>query len=326
MKTESTKQLIESVEASPSARKFLEDIRAVVILAGQIRPNGMASALGCSLLDLPVDAEQSLVDLWRRQAHYLAEMAGLLEIPLRILIADKDVRPTIGEASDGALRTATDVEVDAQEFRGTGGVLRDVIGDYEDHHRLVVVSGAQLPVGSLAEEVLVMARRGGDVVLLSSRGGQAQGLMVVRCEALRGIPGKGFVDFKEQALPAIAEEHPVAVVDRASVFAYPVRTRRSYLQALTHGHRKSGEADVGPSPFSENWKPLFSIVQPGAEVGANVRIYDSVILAGARVDEGATVVRSVVCDDSVVGRGQTVIDRLVSGAHASKGMHQADGT
>ena len=66
------------------------------------------------------------------------------------------------------------------------------------------------------------------------------------------------------------------------------------------------------SPY-EDWLPGFGIVEAGAEVGANVRVHDSVVLGGSRVAEGAVLVRSIVCPGARVGRRQRVIDQVVTG-------------
>ena len=135
------------------------------------------------------------------------------------------------------------------------------------------------------------------------------GVMLVRCAALRDLPHVGFCDFHEQALPLIAKRFVTRAVPRPSPVALPVRTRSGYIQALRQYHRTRQVAAGGH--LAEDWKPAFSIIEHGANVHPTAQLLDSVALRGARVEHGAVLVRSVVCPGAVVRRGRVLIDQLV---------------
>ncbi|MGB2823651.1 MAG: hypothetical protein WBF17_21905, partial [Phycisphaerae bacterium] len=191
------------------------------------------------------------------------------------------------------------LEIDAGEYRGTGGVLRDASEEYGDDDYIVVANGNQLVLESLAEMLASLAKAGGDVSLMSNQDGTPAGLMLLRCGALRSIPKVGFVDMKEQALSRIAAHHKVTVLSREQPMAIPVRSRGDYLRAVFQYHRARDDGDESSIAFAEKWRPTFSIVEVGAQVDASARIHDSVVLQGGQVKSGATVVHSVVCAGGV---------------------------
>ena len=291
------------------------NIRAVVLLAGQVHPTELCVALQRSLLDLPIDAERTVLDIWRQQTHLLAEALGAERLPVRIMVNRQSARLGVDPPLPGS-RINMRVELDSGEYRGTGGVLRDLAEAYEDDDRIVVANGGQLMAEPLAETVNSLLRAGGDVSLISHTDGTPTGLMVIRCGVLRLISAVGFSDLKEQALPRIATHRRVTVVDRYRPVAFPIRTRNDYLRALRRWHSASNGA---ANPFAENWKPTYSIIEPGADVDPTARIHDSVVLRGGRVEAGASVVRSVVCTGGRVARKQMVTDCVVGPAKNGNG-------
>jgi len=106
----------------------------------------------------------------------------------------------------------------------------------------------------------------------------------------------------------LAARHRVLVVARGRPTGLPVRTLSDYVDALRAVHG----VDASESPeWVDEGEPVFSLVEPGAQVHPRATVHNSVVLAGARVDEGAVVVGSVVCPGAVVRRGAVVCDELV---------------
>ncbi len=291
-----------------SQRRFMRDkLRAVVLLSGSVRPSELDRAIGRSLLDLPVDESGTLLDHWRGEVAGLADDVGLAQLPLRVMISRNAPHPSVDGPGDPV---PVAIEEDPADFRGTGGLLRDAVEQYDDDDYLLVVSGAQLLLRPLAEVALGLAQVGGDVVVVSHNDGTPGGVMLLRCQAVRSISPKGFVDLKEQSLPAIAESFRVNVLDLDEPSGVPIRTTGDYLGALRrHYRRLAGEQDVHDA-FAETWQAMFRIVEPGATVAPDARVHNSVVLAGARVDGGAVVVNSVVPPGQVVRRRANVIDQL----------------
>ena len=165
----------------------------------------------------------------------------------------------------------------------------------------------------------VLASRRAEVSILDHGDGTPSGLMLIRCGSLREIAKVGFVDLKEQALPAIAKRHRVEV-ERRPACLMTVRTARDYLTALRYDHkRQQGEA-IEQHAFAEDWQAEFSVVEKDANVGAGARLFDSVVLAGGEVGAGAVLVRSVVCPGASVRANQRIVDEVVTvGGSGSRG-------
>jgi len=298
-----------STDRSPDFEAVRHRIRAVILLAGLVRPTELSSRLKRAILSLPIDTDFSILDAWRGQAAMLSRTLRAEKLPVRIIVNRQAVPPTV-RPSDGQWNVR--LEIDAGEYRGTGGVLRDAAEEYGDDDYIVVASGNQLVLESLGKMVVSLAKAGGDVSLMSHQDGTPAGLMLLRCGALRSIPKVGFVDMKEQALPRIAARHKVSVVSREQPMGIPVRSRDDYLRALFQYHRGRDDGDGSSSPFVEKWRPTFSIVEAGAQVDSSARIHASVVLQDGRVESGATVVHSVVCAGGVVARGQVATDQVIA--------------
>jgi len=134
------------------------------------------------------------------------------------------------------------------------------------------------------------------------------GLVLLRVGSLASVAEVGYVDLKEQALPAIAGSEWVSAVETEQRFLDPIRNRATYLAAV---RVLALGPEVADDPYREDWQSAFSIVEDGAVVDPGARVHDSVVLAGSVVEEGAVVARSVVCPGRTVRRSEMVVDRLV---------------
>jgi mannose-1-phosphate guanylyltransferase len=289
----------------------LQGLRAVVLLAGSVRPGPLSTGIGRPVYELPLERGCSILDAWRRQVHQLAATIGLHDLPLRIMIDRAAPEPRLN-ASNGVQGAPVQIERDPFDFRGTGGVLRDLALGYDDNDRLLVANAAQILLTPLNDLTLDLAATGGDVTIVSHRDGTPSGLLLLRCGALRVVPPEGFIDMKEQALPAIAAHHRVAVLEMNTPSALPIRFLSDYIRALRwHHHRSLGCTDEN-NPYAEDWEPAFAIAEDGALVHPQARLHDSVVLAGGRVEANAVVAHSIVCPGGVVRRGQMCIDTLLA--------------
>jgi hypothetical protein len=291
-------------------------LRAVVLLAGTVRPTNLSRGIARSLLELPIAPGRSVIDVWQEETDRLAQAAEVPELPLRIMIDERSREPSVGAAFG---RTRAQVERDPAAFRGTGGVLRDVCADYGDDDVVLVANGGQIlaePLHKLAQE---LSDAGGDVSLLAHGDGTPVGLMLVRCGILRAVRPNGFMDLKEQVLPRLAEgDNDIRVVRRVRATGLALRTLDGYISALRAAKRMSDGRPPLEDPLEEDWRPTFSIVEDGATVHPAATIHDSVVLAGATVERNAVVVRSVVCPDGIVRGGATVADAIVGGHRERK--------
>lgn len=293
-------------------------IKAIVLLAGSVRPSELSRGVGRSLLDLPVEAGASVLSLWSVQAESLAELASLQALPLRVIINRSAPEPTVPARPS---RVPITVERDAADFRGTGGILRDAAAQYAPDDFMLVGNGAQVltePLSRLASELLASS---GSVSIIAHGDGTPSGLFLIRCSVLSTAADVGFLDFKEQLLPRLAAEgHAINVIRHDHATGRPVRTLDGYLAGIRAFHRmKKGLPPVQDS-FDEDWTRTFSVVEAGANVDASATVHDSVVLSGARIERGAASVRCVVCPGAVVRAGQTVADRILteSGDHGPR--------
>ena len=278
-------------------------------MAGAVRANPLRAAANGSMLQLPVDPDgKTLAENWSQQISELGHRLGRT-LHVRIMLDQKS--PLIQVPADTPT-ACFEIERDPNGYRGTGGVLRDLSVRYESSDDLLVLNGTQLMIEPLADQVQDMWQSDADVVIVAHRGGTPCGLMLVGCEALSTIATQGFVDMKEQALPQIAKDRPVHVIQRELPVAMPIRTLPDYMDALRLRELRRVDSDVVADPFGENLSSTFSIIDKGARVDDSARIHDSVIMAGARVMPQSVVVRSVVGPGAIVARGRQVVDQVVS--------------
>lgn len=302
------------VSTAPSgARSF--HLRALIILAGSVRPSDLSRAIDGPLVDLPVDSNDTVMSLWAANAAALARRLEVASLPVRVLIDQTGPEPSLPAPNPLAPVT---IERDPADFRGTGGVLRDVTAEYAPDDRVLFASGAQVLTEPLPELALELAELGGEVSLVAHGDGTPSGMFLVRVGSLASAAAVGFVDLKEQLLPRLADAGAdIRVLRRATATGIPVRTLDGYLAALRNRAlaRRGQAGDL--DPFAEDWAPTFSIVDPQSRVDPSATIHDSVVLRGGIVQRGATVVRSVVGPGGVVRAGQTVADTVIGRARGA---------
>jgi hypothetical protein len=205
------------------------------------------------------------------------------------------------------------VERDLSEYRGTGGVLRDLAADYNDDDLILIANAAQVLLDPLAAIATALDRKEGDFTLVSHADGTPSGVMLCSCKTLRMIPETGFVDLKEQALQLIATQYDVTVLQCRRPTGMAVRTLADYVFAMRQYHRKRIGKPATSDPLAEDWMPAFAIVEQGATVDPRAHVHDSVVLRGGVVEAGAVAVRSIICPGGVVKKDREAVDQLVLG-------------
>ncbi len=287
----------------------LEKLKAMILLGGSVRQNGLPDAIGQSVLDLPIQQDLTVLGHWVNQAGEAAESLGLAELPVRLVIDQKAREPGLVSLGD---RVALSVEHDPFDFRGTAGLLRDLTRDYDGQEWVIVATAGQLLLEPLVELVRELVATDGDVGVIAHADGSPTGLMLVRCDTLESIPDVGFVDMKEQALPNIARTRPVRVIERETASALPLNNRAGYIRAVRLFHLYCAGQNVASDPLSEDWSSTFSLIEDSESVDDPAQVHDSVVLRGGRVASGAVLVRSIVGSDGVVEANQTAVDTIVT--------------
>lgn len=264
------------------------------------------------MLDLPVRAGTTVLGVWIEQAARVAEALEIAQCPVRVVLNKAARTPESAGAAGRPGSVKLTVEFDREEFRGTGGVLRDLSQDYAAEDLILVCNANQVVLDDLAALLAELVAEPSDVGVLATEDGTPLGIKLFRAGAFRGIKPKGFVDLNEQALPALAQTHDVRVVTTALTRVFPVRVLDDYMNALHAVNAPHAEVQV--NSLAEDWFESFRLVEDGAEIGAGARVHDSVVLRGGRVGADAVLVRSLVCDGASVGRGEVISDEVVSTA------------
>ena len=296
--------------------RYSHGLRAVILLAGSVRETIFGTEIGRSILDLPVGEGRSVLDLWSEQVSGLGGATLDGRLALRVLVNEGAKLPSLSSRRFPLERS---VEVDPSELRGTGGLLRDLTSSYDADDLVLVVNANQVPLVNVPEVTDELSGAMGDMALAVGPEGVPAGLKLIRCGVLQSIKPKGFVDFKEQALPAIAKQHDVRVVSMERSPTATIRSFRDYLKALRLRATLAGSGGQA-DPFVEEWSPAFSIVEDGATVHESATLHDSVVLRGGRVGPGAVLARSLVCPSAKVGAREVACDRLIG----SNGVRAAE--
>jgi hypothetical protein len=290
-------------------RNALQHLRAIFLLGGSIRPGPLVAASGRLAAALPVDGQRTFLDLWQEELQELQLALDLPSLRARLILDAAAPEPSLPRPVPGIDFVC---EREPRALRGTAGLLHDLTSCLEEDDCVLVGTAAQLllmPLVSLARD---LEETGADLSIVAHADGTPSGLLLVRAAALRAIPDVGFVDLKEQALPAIAREHRVSFLECEQSSGVPVRTLNDYLRALKVFHELSGDSVNGARGSCPGESP-FSIVEDGAVVTSGATIYDSVVLRGGRVERGALVARSMICRGGVVRKNQMVADQVFGG-------------
>lgn len=281
-----------------------ENLGAVILLAGSVRSTELSTAVGRSVLDLPLTHSASVLKLWA--ANFEGLRRELPQLQLRVLLDHKALLPD-GDLSEIAENVSR--ERDPLPFRGTGGLLSDIARDYRSDEHLLVADAAQVLRVPLVIASQMMREKGGDVVIAVDDLGHSVGLMRIRCGVLAGVPRVGFADLKEQVLPWLKSQGAdIRVLRLSGRPALGVRSAADYLDAA----RKCcmAESEVDPEHGdAHSWSTSFVITEAAPPEGA--RLHDCVILRGGIVERDATVIRSIVCPGAVVRRGEQVVNQIV---------------
>lgn len=300
---------------------ILTRLRALVLLGGTVRPTGLSAAIDRSILELPITAGRSLLDLWCDHASELARLVGH-RLVVRVLIDKSNDPPKVaGEYPQIDLQLHTD----PFELRGTGGILKDTTADLRDEDYLLVAAANQVISEPLARIAESLAGLSADVGVVAHEEGQPSNVILIRRGCLKGIAEVGYTDLKEQAMPAIAKSHVAKVKFYPQAIGMGVRNLKDYIAAVRWYHRSQKQSAVVDNPYAEGCVSSFSIVESGATMHSTAAALDSVVLAGSKVGRGASLVRSVICPGANVPDGATVMDQVISATTPRSAFRQSAG-
>ena len=283
----------------------MEHSFTVIMLAGALQPCPLQQQLSIPLLCLPIGRRGSLLDAW------LATIgrSGKCRRVEIVVSTEDDVQALKGLAANrvrtGSPPPTIAVTVERASWRGSAGLLRDVVGSIGDNEIVVAVEAHCLPPPSL--EPLLHALNGEvQAVVGAGADDEPAGVYAFRHAALNSVRPIGYVDLKEQLLPALySQGTPVRLV-RICGHVIRLRDQIGYLDAVsaslngrgpaTMVSRRSPESSIAHSARIVSG----SIVEGGAVIEDQAIIHGSIVLNEAVVESGAIVSRSIVGPGAVV--------------------------
>lgn len=281
-------------------------VAASVLLAGGLTLSPLSAACGRPVLDLHVDDESTVLQVWSRRLDELVR-AGLASPTLRVVAKDKEWAPA---APAGNMDVQLQIETEPQPYRGPAGVARDVCGGYAPDDLILLAEAARLPDVNLAELIERHTARQADVTVGVNEDRSPAGVYVLRRRALDLVPTIGFMDLKEQWLARVVGAGMHVRVHRFTTSGTrPLRTREQFLAATEQRQR-------------EHLSPAFvpdarGFVSSRAKLAPDAFVRGAAIMPGASVGPGAVVVRSIILPGASVPAGASVIDQVVAARPAA---------
>lgn len=273
------------------------------MLAGGLRPSDLQAALGIPPVCLPLSARGSLLESWREAIARTPGCEGAV-VAVSGESEARLVRPLA--ARGGGL--VPEVVVDPANWRGMGGILRDLCPRFGAVDVIVGIEANSCPPDSLVP-LLQPLQEGADAAVGSDELAAATGCYAIRRSLVEQIRTVGYCDLKEQFLPGLYESGAdIRQVCTARV-SRRIRDREGYLGAVARLSRSQSEAPVSGLEAAHG---AGSLVDPTAVVGRGAVVDRSVILAGAVIDDGAIVSRSIVGVGVAVGGDDPIVGRILA--------------
>lgn len=297
------------------------DAGGALILSGGLKPPPLVVRLSNPLLCLPQTPEATILDCW-------------LAACSRIGLANSSIRVMTDEAGAAvwrATRHAASLVRDASAYRGPAGVLRDASVELGTTGPRVVVEHTRMIAdpGLLAGLVAAHTRSGRAISIATNPDGSFSGIFVAEPEAISIIPSIGFMDIKEQWIPA-AQAHGLCVRKvPLGGWCFQVRTLDAYLDAVgrlcgfgvNEDSRVLGRGGAIFDPVGYEG----SLISASSEIGSGATIARSVIGQDARIGDEAVVVRSLIGPGARVPNGSVVVDSVVDAADDGKNRASVPG-
>jgi hypothetical protein len=282
-----------------------QDIEAAVILCGGLKASPFREAIRAPLLALPRSEERTSAQVWSEAFDRLG-----IDTDRRCILTDpEDVHPP----ADLRLRRIAD----SAPYRGPAGALRDAQKLLGLTGRcLIVESSRMLEAPDLLDDLVRTHDSRGDAVTVGTNpDGSFAGIYLATTDAIELIPGIGFMDIKEQWLPAAANSGYAVRPHTLSGYCHPVRDAAAYFAALARMGQFTDQdgpcviAHRPPSPFAQRYGG--SLIFHTARVSPEAVVAHGVVCDGAVVEAGAVVVRSILGPGARIPENGVAIDKVI---------------
>ena len=294
-----------TTDAPPPASASKQDI-TVLLLCGGLSHPPLATALNAPLLSLPQTPDRSVLGCWIDAFTH----AGLGIDRCRLL--------TNTDGSPGTMLTP-DIETlpDSGPYRGPAGVVRDAVDHLDAQGCCLIIETSRMlsKPETLSGFIGACRNRKGTISVATNPDGSFSGLIAADTEAIRLIPGIGFIDIKEQWLPAVSREGFEIIPHMLDAPCYSIRTSKLYLEALRRMGRfdqASGTRVIGRGTHSIFGEPYGgSLIAKSAEIAPGAVVSCSAVGDGAVIESDAVVVRSIVGPRARIKKRELIIDSVV---------------
>ncbi len=283
------------IESKPARR---ERAVSAIVLAGGLDASPLERASGRSVLDLNIAPGRTVLGAWERAF----EGAGVRTIGI-----------AVGGPSPEPVRLGGGVRVlrDPEAYRGPAGAARDAWDRLGRASTVVIVEASRWSSGGVVDVLEAHAISDADVTVGVNPDRTPAGVYAVSGSAFEHVARVGYVDLKEQWLPALRSRGMDVrghLISGESTL--PVRTLPQLLEVA---RANAPEADT----------PAYRVICRGARVEREQDVIDSVVMPGAVVEAGAVVARSIVLPGARVGSGDVIVDGVARMDGAVAGQEES---
>lgn len=182
-------------------------IDAVIFLAGGLLPSPLELLLGHGALDIKARDGRTLLRRWLDLLGAHPPQAR----PARCIVACSTSMPraAVAEARRGEI--PVEIARDLTDSRGPAGALRDLSEHFPARATLLVIEASRWPACDLATLVREHHRRSAAVTVGRNPDGTPAGVYAIRRHALDLVPTLGYMDLKEQWLPAVVRQEEIVL-------------------------------------------------------------------------------------------------------------------
>lgn len=289
-------------------------VAGAFILSGGLKSPDLVNRFGLPIPCLPQDSNRYAIDVWGEAFVTL----GL--DPDAVFVMTDEAGSVLWARADRSPKLIRD----KAPYRGPAGVLHDACAQIAPEGPCLVIEHSRMlsSPGLLKGFVGAHAAGGNAITVATNPDGTFSGVLIAEPEVIDIIPGIGFMDTKEQWLPAAhANGFPVSRAPLGG-WCYQIRSRSAYLDAmkqmgafgnpLEQGITGRSADGIGGSRYGG------ALIATGAQVSPSASIAHSVVCGGAEIGERAVVVRSIIGPGARVANDATVIDSTVKAAQTGR--------
>jgi hypothetical protein len=292
---------------------------SIIMLAGSLRPSPLRAELNEPVLRLPMRAEYRILDAWLDS---LAKVDPGAEFRIVVNdLADIDTLNSLlaGPCRERARGRKIGVVAEPRAWRGTAGLVRDLVDKLPDNARVAVLEAGCLPLVDLSDALQALEDEMCGLIV-AGKDREPAGISIFRRSALDRVSAVGYSDMKEQLIPALHQRGMrIGLLEKAAS-VQRIRDRRSYLHAIATLDVPAGAEEMVNGTIDPSARLLGRcVVERGAVIEAGAVVHESVLLRGARVEEGAMASRCVLGRGAVLEAGERLVERVLgAGANAGR--------